>query len=584
MSLASRVRASLVSAVAHAYCDLKKGVTPEEALDIVRPMPWNVERPKHDSRGDLATNAALVLAKPLGKSPLEVAKIICQQANPDYFSCEIAGPGFINLTLQPVAFHVELGNILHAGNGWGRKPSCTGQNINLEFVSANPTGPVTVASGRNAVIGDVLARVLETQGHRVTREYYVNDRGNQIGKFADSVKRVAYHSPLGEYQGQYVEELANWFTQEHPEFFHLSDQAQARTCINRMLRGIPGSKTLPGISPSLAALGIHFDVWTSETFLHESGVFADTMDRIEKSGRIEKKGEALFYKVPGLQEGERVFRKTDGEWTYFASDTAYCADKISRGYNRVILIVGADHHGYVPWVEDAFKALGFKGQFDVLLYQLVTILKDGVPIKMSKRAGNIITIDEVMDEIDEATGTKGMGADALRFSMLVRNPNSTVEFDVEHAKKFSLDNPVFYIQYAYARICGLQRKAAELGFKANLWNPTGLYLKGELSIIQRLGEFPEVVEKAAHLLEPHRIANYILDLSREFHAYYSETRGDPILPHEAKLVQPDWRSKWDTPRTEARLAWIEGVRLVYKSALDIMGVTAPERMVWNEED
>jgi arginyl-tRNA synthetase len=608
MSIAKRVRTSIVNAVARAYRDLSGMDTNADLpVDIVEPLPWTVERPKREGQGDLATNAALVLAKPLGKPADVIAKAIGDWLDPGIFRYEIAGPGFLNLTLQPGAFHADLLDVLQAGSGWGRRPAGTGERINLEFVSANPTGPVTVASGRNAVLGDVLARVLQAQGHQVTREYYINDRGSQVFKLGGSIRRTARRmleggnedDPEVEYRGPYMIELTDWLKSHDPSFSSASEERQAHVAAYRLVHGIPGSKTLPGIRPSLAALGVHFDVWFSEKSLFDSGMFRDTLDRIEAAGRLEEPQGAtverpsgpgqtlatpLIYRADGLPNGERVLRKSNGEWTYFASDAAYCADKIARGYARLILVVGADHHGYVPWIEDVLRLLGFQGTFNVLLYQLVTILKDGVPVKMSKRAGNIVTIDEVMDEIDEAMDRKGAGADALRYSLLVRSPNTAVEFDVEEAKKRSLDNPVFYIQYGYARLCGIQRKAAALGFHQSTRDLSGLSLKSELALIQLLGEFHDMLDKAARQLEPHHLATYLHDLARVFHGYYTETRKDPILPLESTMAQPGWRDTWNEARTEARLSLVEAVRLVYKSALDLVGISAPEQMNRLDDD
>jgi len=579
MSITQRVRAALVEPLANAYLELGGASAPSYAhppVAEIEAMPWSVERPKlAGAHADLVTNAALVFANKLGKPALECAEVIGKWLSlgivPGY---EIAGPGFINLEISRNVFREELETILKAGSGWGKRPAGTGDRVNLEFVSANPTGPVTVASGRNAILGDSLARILESQGHRVTREYYVNDRGNQIRNLVDSV----LGKPKGEYSGPYIDELTMWLDKFSAGFDTRSEESQGQVCVYRMLNGIPKSTILPGIRPSLAALGVYFDVWFSESSLYSSGTFHDTVLRLEELKRLENKSQAIVYKAPHIQDGERVFRKSDGDWTYFASDAAYCADKIARGYDRLILVVGADHHGYVPWIDDALKTLGFAGKFDVLLYQLVTILKNGLPVKMSKRTGNIVTIDEVMDEIDEAAGHKGAGADALRFIFLMRNSNSTVEFDVDQAQKRSLDNPVFYVQYAYARLCGIQRKAADLGLKASAHALSGFKLKSERSIIQRLGEFPEVVEKAASFLEPHRIVGYLYELAKEFHSYYAETRNDPILPSESVLANANWRETADMVRIEARLAWVEAIRVVCKSALDLIGVSAPERM------
>ncbi len=332
-------------------------------------------------------------------------------------------------------------------------------------MSANPTGPVTVASGRNAVFGDTVARLLEARGHRVTREYYINDRGNQVRAFAESVRAAAAgrEPPADGYKGAYVTELAAWLRRSDPALLDGDDvDALGRACVTWMLRGVPGSRTLPGIRPSLADLRVHFDVWFSEESLHRWGAVPAVMLQLEAGGHLVEKEGALFFQAPegAVEDKDRVVRKSDGTWAYFASDVAYFADKISRGYDRLIAVLGADHHGYVARVCNALAALDLPPErFEALLYQLVFITKGGEAVKSSKRAGNFVTIDEVMDEIDEAAGRKGAGADALRFFFLSRSANSNVEFDIELAKKKSLDNPVFYVQYGYARLCSIQRKA-----------------------------------------------------------------------------------------------------------------------------
>jgi arginyl-tRNA synthetase len=466
--------------------------------------------------------------------------------------------------------------------------------VNIEFVSANPTGPVTVASGRNAILGDAVARLLEATGDRVTREYYVNDRGNQVRALAESVRAVAggRQPPEDGYKGAYVAELAAWIGRIAPELL-AGDAAEAlgRACVTWMLRGIPGSRSLPGIRPSLSDLGVHFDVWFSEESLYRWGAVPAVMRQLEEGGHLVRKDGALFFKAPegALEDKERVVQKSDGEWAYFASDVAYFADKIARGYDRLINVLGADHHGYVARVRNALTALGLpQERFEVLLYQLVFLTKGGAAVKSSKRAGNVVTIDEVMDEIDEAVGRKGAGADALRFFFLSRSANSNVEFDIDLAKKRSLDNPVFYVQYGHARLCSIQRRARSLDLMGGLDAGTRLAPEAlaklvhpdELAMGHKLGEFPDVVAEAARQREPHRIVFYVQDLARDFQSYFTRLKGDgdPILPPDSVRAAAGWEAVWDFEKTRARLAWIEAIRTTYAQALRLIGVSAPERM------
>jgi arginyl-tRNA synthetase len=548
-----------------------------------------VERPKRPEHGDLATNAAMVLNKRAGKPPRAIAEgLVKALAGSDVVAkAEIAGPGFVNLRLRPEVFHAELDAILRQGLAYWRAPSATGERINLEFVSANPTGPVTVASGRNAILGDTLGRILEATGNRVTREYYINDRGNQVRLFAESV-RAAHEGrdpPEDGYKGAYVAELAAWIKSVDPALLEGEIEALGRGCITWMLRGIPGSRTLPGIRPSLGDLRVHFDVWFSEESLHRWGAVEAVMRQLEVGGFLVRKEGALFFQAPegSGEDKDRVVQKSDGSWAYFASDVAYFADKISRGYDRLFLVLGADHGSYPVRVRNSLAALGLPAaRFETLLYQLVYITKAGVPMKMGKRAGNIVTVDEVMDEIDDAAKRKGAGADALRFLFLSRSVNSPVEFDIELAKKKSLDNPVFYVQFGHARVSSILQKAASLGL-APMRRPTPedwgkLIDADELSIAHKLGEFPDVVEEAARLREPHRIVFYVQELARDLQSYLTRGKEDPILPPESIRSKPGWESSWDMQKTLARLAWIDAIRGIYGGALNLLGVTAPDRM------
>ncbi len=583
MSLVDHVREAVASALGEMARAGELGDAGAGALDGAT---WLVERPKRAEHGDLATNVALAIAKRAGKPPRAIAEGLVRAlaGGTVVASAEVAGPGFVNLRLRPRVFQAQIADVLRAGSAWGRAPAATGERVNIEFVSANPTGPVTVASGRNAILGDSVARLLEVAGHRVTREYYVNDRGNQVRAFAQSVRAASEgrEPPEDGYRGAYVAELAAWLKALDPTLLAGGDpETLDRACVTWMLRGVPGSRTLPGIRPSLADLGVYFDVWFSEDSLYRWGAVPAVMRRLEDGGHLVEKDGALFFKAPdgALEDKDRVVRKSSGEWAYFASDIAYFADKIGRGYDRLINVLGADHHGYVARVRNALTALGLhEERFEALLYQLVFITKGGEALKSSKRAGNIITVDEVMDEIDEAAGRKGAGRDALRFFFLSRSANSNVEFDIELAKKKSLDNPVFYVQYGHARLCSILRNAEALGLRAG-GDLEPLVHPDELAIAQKLGDFPAVVAEAARLREPHRVVFYVQELARDFQSYYTRLGDtDPILPRKSVTARPGWEASWNVPKTGARLAWIEAIRVTYAEALGMVGVTAPQRM------
>jgi len=592
MTLSDRVRRSLTEALERAALDGDLGAG-DAVVEAVRATPtWSIERPKRAEHGDLATNAAMVLTKKVGKPPRVVAEALVKAlaGDPIIKSAEVAGPGFVNLRLHASAFQAELGAILEAGRGYGHAPAATGERIDIEFVSANPTGPMHVGHARGAIFGDSVARLLEATGNRVVREYYVNDFGNQTRVFAESVLAAAEGraTPEGGYGGAYVTELARWLEKVDPAALKADRDTLARTCVTWTLRGIPGSDTLRGIKATLRDLDVSFDVWFSEESLHRWGLVGVALGQLEASKHLVRKDGALFFVATdeGADDKDRVVQKSDGAFTYFASDIAYHADKVARGYDRLLTFLGADHHGYVARVRNALEALGLpSSRFEALLYQLVFIFRDGELVKFSKRAGNIVTAEEVIAEIDGATGRAGSGRDALRFFFLSRSANTNVEFDLDLAKKRTLDNPVFYVQYGHARLCSILRKAETLGFKAapgarpltaEQWSK--LAHPDELAIALRLAEFPGVVLDAANGREPHRVVFYVQELAREFQSYFTRLKDDPILPMESQRQVAGWEAAWDTGKTTARLAWIEAIRVVYASALELLGIAAPERM------
>ncbi len=556
---------------------------PERAEAAVRAASFVVERPRRAAHGDFATNAAMVLAKAVGKPPREIAALVTAELadGPVVASAEVAGPGFVNLRVRPSAVAGELDRLLHGPQAFARQASATGERVDLEFVSANPTGPLTVASARNAILGDAVGRLLERAGHRVTREYYVNDFGRQVGVFAASVRAVSEGREVPEdgYKGDYVVELADHLRAIHPDALAGEPAALTRLCVALMLHGIPGSTTLPGLRRTLGALGVDFDVWFSEESLHRWGDVDRALGRLRASGQLEEKDGAVFFVARGdSADKDRVVRKSDGDYTYFASDIAYFADKVSRGYDRLLVVLGADHHGYVARVANALGALGLpRERFEALLYQLVFVYRNGELVRSSKRAGNVVTADEIMDEIDAATGRQGAGRDALRFFFLSRAASSQVDFDVELAKKASLDNPVFYVQYGYARLSSILRRAAELGFAPSTtsWHKLG---EDELGIAVRVAEYPDVACEAALLREPHRIVFWVQELAQAVQSYYTRHKDDPILPRDSMRASPAWSASWDRDKTGARLAWVLAIRAVYAEALSALGISAPERL------
>jgi len=583
MSIPDRVRATLASTLESIA---RAGELGEDGARALEGATWVVERPTRPEHGDLATNAAMALARRARKPPRAIAEALVRglAGSSVVASAAVAGPGFVNLRLRASVFHEQIADVLRAGRAWGRAPAATGERVDIEFVSANPTGPITVASGRNAILGDALARLLEARGHRVTREYYVNDRGSQVLAFAASVRAAAEgrEPPEDGYRGAYVAELAAWLQKVEGELLQSrDDEALGRACVTWMLRGIPGSRTLPGIRPSLADLGVYFDVWFSEDSLYRWGAVPAVMRQLEEGGHLVRKDGALFFTAPegAFEDKDRVVQKSNGAWAYFASDVAYFADKIGRGYDRLINVLGADHHGYVARVRNALTAMGLpEERFEALLYQLVFVTKEGVAVKSSKRAGNVVTVDEVMDEIDEAAARKGAGADALRFFFLSRSANSNVEFDIELAKKKSLDNPVFYVHYGHARLCSILRAAEALGLRPGR-DLAKLVHQDELAMAQRLGDFPDVVAEAARLREPHRVVYYVQEMARDFQSYYTRLgTEDPILPPRSVRARAGWEATWDFDKTRARLAWVEAIRVTYAEALGLVGIGAPERM------
>jgi arginyl-tRNA synthetase len=585
-SLASSVEARIQKALGSIARRSSSSVAPE-ALPKVR-----VERPKKPEHGDFATNVALASAKALGQKPQEIAAALrgALESDPTFARIDVAGPGFLNLKLAPRAFHGLLAEVLAEGKAYGRARAAVGQRINLEFVSANPTGPLHVGHGRSAVVGDIIGRLLDAVGHRVVREYYVNDAGNQVKLLAESVlaKVNGTPDPEGGYGANaYIVDLAEWAKKHCAELVKQgSVDALGKRLASVMVSGYAPST---GIQPTLRYLGIMHDVWSSEAALHGDGRVERALDTLRAGDWLEEKEGATFFLSAKLgDDKDRVVYKTDGGHTYLASDIAYHKDKLDRGFDRLIDIWGADHHGYIPRVSAAITALGQdKSKFEVILVQMVAIVKNGEPYKMGKRLGNFITIDEEVEEIDEATGRIGSGRDAVRYYFASRRPDAHMEIDVEIAKKQSLDNPVYYLQYGHARLCSILRKATEECGIALSTLPTevdelaSLTHPDELAIVQLLGEWPTAIAEAAASREPHKIVGYLTNLTQAFQSYYTRLKkeNDTILPRDGERKDGSWKN--DPARVAkvlARLAWVRAIRDVYAAGLDLLGITALERM------
>jgi arginyl-tRNA synthetase len=547
----------------------------------------------------MATNVALVLAKRIGKDPRALAEQIASRLGRQSTieRAEVAGPGFVNVTFSKEAFQSVLREVVTVGRAYGRAPAATGERILLEFVSANPTGPLLVSHGRGAVIGDVIGRLLEAAGHRVTREYYINDFGNQVRLLSESV--IAAHDgqppPDGGYGGWYVKELAEWFREHRPELVAKARNDEsarsdvARQCVTLMLDGFEKA-SFTGIKKTLAELGVEFDVFTSEEGMHRWGRVERTLDALQKAGRLEEKDGALMFVTGDEDDKDRVVRKRDGAFTYFSSDIAYHDDKIARGFERLIDVWGADHHGYVARVKVALSALGHDpSRLEVLLFQLVKLLRDGKPVKMGKRLGNLITIQEVVEEIDEAVGNPNAGRDALRYFYLSRRVDTPIELDVELAKRQKSENPVFYVQYGHARLCAIQRRAKEtFGLGTPRYSDAAARRVEhplELALLARLGRYPAVVADAAAAREPQKIVQYLRDIAQDFQSYYTQLsqEGDSILPRTRDMTG-DWESRWDKEKTLGRLLWVDAILTVYRSGLGMLGIDAPERMARAEAE
>jgi len=520
-----------------------------------------IERPKSKDHGDYASNIALMVAKPAGVNPREVAQLLVDELskNSAFKKVEIAGPGFLNFTLESASLGEVVRTIIKEANKYGHTNTLQGQNINVEFISANPTGPLHLGHTRWAAVGDALARVLVASGAKVAREFYINDRGTQIDKFGISICAAANNeaTPEDGYHGAYIKDLATEIVKEKPEILKLSKDKQV---IEFREEGY--KKQLKQQQNVLDDFRTHFDVWYSERSLHSSGAVEKGLAVLKKHGHVFELEGATWLKTTDFgDDKDRVLIKADGEYTYFASDTAYYVDKRSRGFDVNIYLLGADHHGYVNRLRAVSACAGDDPDknVEVLIGQLVKMLKNGQEVRLSKRAGNIITLEDLVDEV---------GVDAARYTLTRYPVETSLTLDIDLLTSHTNDNPVFYVQYAHARISAVLRAAVEKGidWPKNTFNPAVLITSQEAELLGALSEFPRIVAASASLREPHRVARYLEELATAYHSFYSACR---VLPMDGELV---------ADVTNARLLLCAATRQVVRNGLDLLGVGAPEKM------
>ena len=580
MNLFSEIRALVLAALEKMTADgeLPTGLS----FDAVA-----VEPPRDPLHGDMATNAAMVLAKPSGRKPREIADVLAAALRQDMriTAAVVAGPGFLNLRLAPEVWQSLVKDVLEHGQSFGRSSVGAGQRVNVEYVSANPTGPLHVGHTRGAVFGDALASLLDYAGYAVTREYYINDGGAQVDVLARSVylryleahgRKVAFED--GTYPGDYLipvgqalkDKVGAEFIDKGEQFWLADVREFASTAMMEMIR------------EDLALLGVKMDYFFSEKSLYGTGRIESTIDKLRAKGLIyegvleppkgkkpedwEPREQTLFKSTDHGDDVDRPVMKSDGSWTYFAPDIAYHSDKVDRGFDLLIDILGADHGGYVKRMKAAVSALSDGNvPLEVKLTQLVRLYKDGEPFKMSKRAGTFVTLRDVIDQV---------GADVTRFVMLTRKNDAPLDFDFDKVLEQSRENPVFYVQYAHARVCSVLRRASEAGITVDDTTLKAADLRllshpSELNVAKKLAEWPRLIEIAARTNEPHRVAFFLYELASELHALWNKGNDEPSL----RFVQED-----DPGTSQAKIALARAVSVVISAGLAILGVTPAEEM------
>jgi arginyl-tRNA synthetase len=524
------------------------------------PGAVSVERPRNPGHGDYASTVALQAARKAGVPPRELAEAIAGELArvPAVQSAEVAGPGFLNIRLAPAAAGAVAGTVVEQGAGYGRSTAMAGERVNLEFVSANPTGPVHIGGVRWAAVGDALARLLRAEGADVSTEYYFNDAGAQIDRFARSLLAAARHEPPppDSYAGEYVGEIAEMVVKEHPSVLGQPGEQALET-----FRSAGVALMLAEIRESLADFGVRFDVYFNESDLHDRGELDAALDRLTASGHVYQADGATWVRTTEFgDDKDRVYVRRNGEFTYFAADCAYYLDKRRRGFGKIIIILGADHHGYVGRMRAVAACFGDDPDqtLEILIGQLVNLVRDGQPVRMSKRAGTVVMIDDLVDAI---------GVDAARYALARYSLDSPIDLDLDLWTRRSNDNPVYYVQYAHARIASLLRNAAETGIGlGSEYDPSLLTHAREKDLLKALADFPDVVATAAGLRQPHRVARYLEDLAGTYHRFYDACR---VLPRDGETFDETGR---------ARLLLAEATRIVLANGLSLLGVSAPDRL------
>ena len=534
-------------------------VLAERGLDpAVLPPAVTVERPRNPDHGDYASNLALQLGKKVGANPRDLAGWLAEAlAQADGIaSAEVAGPGFINVRLEASAQAVVVNSVIDAGDTFGHSDALAGRKVNLEFVSANPTGPIHIGGTRWAAVGDALGRLLTTQGADVVREYYFNDHGAQIDRFANSLIAAAKGeaAPADGYAGTYITDIAAHVLQKAPDALSLPEPEMRET-----FREIGVDLMFTHIKESLHEFGTDFDVYTHEDSMHTSGRVDQAIARLRGTNNIYEKDGATWLRTSAFgDDKDRVVIKSDGKPAYIAGDIAYYLDKRQRGFDLCIYMLGADHHGYIARLKAVAAAFGEDpATVEVLIGQMVNLVRDGRPVRMSKRAGTVLTLDDLVEAI---------GVDAARYSLIRSSVDTPIDIDLALWSSASNENPVYYVQYAHARLSALARNAAELGLIPDTSHLELLSHDKEGALLRTIGEFPRVLETAASLREPHRVCRYLEDLAGDYHRFYDSCR---VLPQGDE--QP-------TGLHTARLALCQATRQVIANGLTILGVSAPERM------
>ena len=540
-----------------------RAVFAARGLDVsALPEATTVERPRNPEHGDYASTLALQLAKKVGVAPRELASALAEELGrqPGVKSVEVAGPGFLNIRLDAAAAGVLARDIVLAAGDYGHTDRLAGQRINLEFVSANPTGPVHIGGVRWAAVGDALSRLLRASGADVGTEYYFNDAGSQIDRFARSLYATAKGEPVPDdgYGGAYIGEIATAVLAEAPDVLALAEPDALEVF------RVEGVKLMfAEIRASLDEFGVHFDTYFNEKDLHERGELQMALDRLTEQGHVFEADGAVWLRTTEFgDDKDRVLRKSDGEWTYFAADCAYYLDKRERGFDRVVIMLGADHHGYVGRMKAMAACFGDDPDtnLEILIGQLVNLVRDGEPLRMSKRAGTVVTLEDFVD---------ALGVDAARYALARYSSDSPIDIDIDLWTRASRDNPVYYVQYVAARTANVARNGSEVGLtrgEPGQFHPELLNHEKENDLLKALGEYPAVVASAAELREPHRVARYLEEVAGAYHRFYDKCR---VLPLGDEPI---------TDLQRARLWLNDATRTVIANGLGLLGVSAPERM------